>query len=118
MVAFEAIHDWVDAPGTVVSWEPSPATLAKVAAAPVDPTPASYMQAEHLRSWHEFAAQGVEMSRLAIATWEIPGQCDIRAMTHVINAHLRLLAEAGFITAHEIPYDTEEFSHFIPTRLI
>ncbi len=57
--------------------------------ASANPTPASYMQAEHLRSWHEFAAKGVDMSRLCIATWEIPGQCDIRAMTHVINAHLR-----------------------------
>ena len=47
------------------------------------------MQAEHLRSWADFAAKGVEMSRLCIATWEIAGQCDIRAMTHVINAHLR-----------------------------
>lgn len=88
-VKVKSVHDWIPDPGSVVSWGPSPATLAKVAAAPIDPTPASYMQAEHLRSWHEFAAQGVEMSRLAIATWEIPGQCDIRAMTHVINAHLR-----------------------------
>jgi hypothetical protein len=47
------------------------------------------MQAEHLRSWADFAAKGVEMSRLCIATWEIPGQCDVRAMTHVINAHIR-----------------------------
>ena len=29
------------------------------------------------------------MSRLVIATWSIPGRCDIRAMTYVINAHLR-----------------------------
>jgi hypothetical protein len=35
----------------------------------------------------------------------------------VVNAHLRLLDEAGFINAHEIPDDTEEFSHFVPTRL-
>ena len=29
------------------------------------------------------------MSRLAIAAWDIPGRCDIRAMTYVLNAHLR-----------------------------
>lgn len=88
-VTVKSVHDWVPDPGSVVSWGPSPATLAKVEDAPVNPTPASFMQAEHLRTFNDFAAKGVEMSRLAIATWEIPGQCDIRAMTHVINAHLR-----------------------------
>jgi hypothetical protein len=29
------------------------------------------------------------MSRLCIGSWELPGQCDIRLMTHVVNAHLR-----------------------------
>lgn len=29
------------------------------------------------------------MSRLCIAAWDIPGRCDIRAMTYVINAHFR-----------------------------
>ena len=29
------------------------------------------------------------MSRLFIAAWDIAGRCDIRAMTYVINAHLR-----------------------------
>lgn len=88
-VKVKSVHDWIPDPGSVVSWDPSPATLAKAKQAQPNSTPASYMQAEHLRSWHEFAAHGVDMSRLCIATWEIPGQCDIRAMTHVINAHLR-----------------------------
>ena len=47
------------------------------------------MQAEHLRNCREFAARGLDMSRLIIAAWDIPGRCDIRAMTYVINAHLR-----------------------------
>jgi 2-O-sulfo trehalose long-chain-acyltransferase len=29
------------------------------------------------------------MARLIIFTWDVAGWCDIRAMTHVINAHLR-----------------------------
>ncbi len=29
------------------------------------------------------------MSRLLICAWDIPGRCDIRAMTYVLNAHLR-----------------------------
>ncbi|MBU9764969.1 acyltransferase [Mycobacterium sp. TNTM28] len=89
MVAFEAIHDWVDAPGTVISWEPSAATLAKVAAAPVSAVPVSYQQAQHLHAYRDHAAHGRSMARLNIPSWNIAGQCDVRAMTHVINAYLR-----------------------------
>jgi mycolipenoyl-CoA---2-(long-chain-fatty acyl)-trehalose mycolipenoyltransferase / long-chain-acyl-CoA---trehalose acyltransferase len=88
-VAAGSIHEWAPDPGSVVSWSPSAASLAKAQQAPVNPVPASYMQAEHLRSYREHAARGHEMSRLAIAAWDIPGRCDIRAMTYVLNAHLR-----------------------------
>ena len=89
MVAFEAIHDWVDAPGAVVSWEPSAATLAKVADAPISTVPVSYQQAQHLHAYRDHAAKGRNMARLNIPSWNIVGQCDIRAMSHVINAYLR-----------------------------
>ena len=89
MFALEGIHDWVDAPGELISWAPSPATVAKVADAPVADVPASYQQAQHLRSYREHAARGTEMARLTIPAWNIPGRCDIRAMTYVINAYLR-----------------------------
>lgn len=89
MVAFEAIHDWVDAPGTVVSWEPSATTLAKIAEAPISTVPVSYQQSQHLHAYREHAAKGRNMARLNIPSWNIAGQCDIRAMTHVINAYLR-----------------------------
>jgi hypothetical protein len=87
--SLEAIRDWVDAPGELISWDPSPATLAKVKEAPVADVPASYQQAQHLRAYREHAARGTEMARLTIPTWDIQGRCDIRAMTHVINAYLR-----------------------------
>jgi mycolipenoyl-CoA---2-(long-chain-fatty acyl)-trehalose mycolipenoyltransferase / long-chain-acyl-CoA---trehalose acyltransferase len=87
--ALEGIHEWVDAPGELVSWSPSPATLAKVTQAPVADVPASYQQAQHLRSYRDHAARGTEMARLTIPAWNIPGRCDIRAMTYVINAYLR-----------------------------
>ena len=88
-LALEAIHDWVDSPGVVISWDPSPATLAKAQEAPVSAVPASYQQAQHLRAYCEYAAQGAEMARLNIPAWNIAGRCDIRAMTYVINAYLR-----------------------------
>lgn len=83
------LYDWAPKPGSLVSWQPSPASLAKAQQAPINEVPASYMQAQHLRRYREYAVQGMEMSRLLIATWDVPGQCDIRTMTHVINSHLR-----------------------------
>ncbi|MBV9351425.1 MAG: acyltransferase [Mycobacterium sp.] len=88
-VAAGSIHEWAPGPGSVVSWNPSAVALAKARQAPVSTVPASYMQAEHLRSYREHAARGLDMSRLAIAAWDIPGRCDLRAMTYVLNAHLR-----------------------------
>ena len=89
MVAIARIHDWVPGPGSVVSWQPSPASVAKAARAPISAVPVSYQQAQHIRSYCRYAAQGVDMARLIMGGWDIPGRCDIRAMTYVVNAHLR-----------------------------
>lgn len=83
------IYDWVPGPGSVVSWHPSPASLEKARQAPVKPVPASYMQAQHLRGFCEFTVRGLDYSRLVMGSWDRPGRCDIRALTYVINAHLR-----------------------------
>jgi hypothetical protein len=88
-VAIGTVHDWMPDRGSVVTWDPSPASLVKAREAPVSDVPASYMQAEHLRSYRKYSDQGLDMARLCIAVWDIPGRCDIRAMTYVINAHLR-----------------------------
>ena len=89
MVALTAIHDWVDSPGSVVSWGPSPGCLAKVAQAPASAVPVSYQQEQHIRTYRAHSANGLEMARLLIPSWNIPGRCDIRAMTYVINSYLR-----------------------------
>jgi hypothetical protein len=47
------------------------------------------MQAQHIRGFCEFAGRGVDYSRLVMGSWERPGRCDIRALTYVVNAHLR-----------------------------
>jgi hypothetical protein len=47
------------------------------------------MQAGHLRGFVEFRDRGLDYSRAVMGSWEVPGRCDIRAMTYVINAHLR-----------------------------
>ena len=83
------IHDWVPSSGSVVSWHPSPAARAKAAEAPISSVPPSYMQAQHLHGYADQVAKGLDYSRLLIATCDVAGQCDIRAMTYIINTHLR-----------------------------
>lgn len=51
--------------------------------------PASYQQGQHIRSYRNHSANGLEMARLLIPAWNMPGRCDVRAMTYVINSYLR-----------------------------
>ena len=89
MVAITAIGDWTGEPGELISWHPSPASRARLAAAPVSPIPVSYQQEQHLRAFRSHTARGTEMARLNTPAWDLPGHCDVRAMSHVINAYLR-----------------------------
>lgn len=89
MVAMKPIQEWIGEPGVVISWHPSRASLAKVREAPVSDVPTSYQQEQHLLAYRKHVAEGTDMARLIIPGWDVPGQCDVRAMTHVINAYLR-----------------------------
>lgn len=73
----------------VISWHPTNAALEKARQAPVSPVPVSYMQGQHIRGVYEQEAAGLDYSRQIIATCEVPGQCDIDAMNHALNAYLR-----------------------------
>ena len=88
-VAFGSIDDSAPDPGSVVSWQPSPTSLTKARQAPISAVPASNQQAAYVGNCRANAAGGREFSFLVIPSWDIPGQCDIRAMTYVLNAHLR-----------------------------
>jgi 2-O-sulfo trehalose long-chain-acyltransferase len=87
--AIATIDEWTPEPGSVVCWHATPASCAKAAQAPVNHVPPSYQQTQHLRRFADHAARGLDMSRLMIFTWDAPGKCDVRAMTYVLNAHLR-----------------------------
>lgn len=89
MVALKAIRDWLQVPGALISWGPSPASLEAAEQAPSSSVPASYQQAQHLRSYVELDAQGVNFARLVVPAFDVPGRCDVRTMSHVINTHLR-----------------------------
>jgi hypothetical protein len=84
-----SLDEWKLTPGSVTSWHPTSAAAEKVRQAPVSSVPVSYMQGQHLRNHHERTAAGLGFSRQIIATCEVPGQCDISAMNHALNAYLR-----------------------------
>jgi 2-O-sulfo trehalose long-chain-acyltransferase len=83
------VNDWVPEPGRVVSWQASPASLEKARQAPVSDVPLSAMQQAHLRGFSRYAARGLNYARLVIGSADEPGRCDVRAMSYVINLHLR-----------------------------
>lgn len=88
-IAFSTINDWDPRPGVLTSWHPSAAAAEKARQAPVSPVPVSFMQGQHIRGIYEQEAAGLDYSRQIIATCEVPGQCDIAAMTEAINSFLR-----------------------------
>jgi mycolipenoyl-CoA---2-(long-chain-fatty acyl)-trehalose mycolipenoyltransferase / long-chain-acyl-CoA---trehalose acyltransferase len=123
VVAIKAIHDWIGQSGSVVSWHPSPVSQAKVRNAPVSTVPASYQQAQHIRGYRSHLANGSDMARLNIPAWDMPGQCDIRAMSHVINAYVR--RHDTYHSWFEMTDDDEVIRHtvtnprdiaFVPTK--
>jgi mycolipenoyl-CoA---2-(long-chain-fatty acyl)-trehalose mycolipenoyltransferase / long-chain-acyl-CoA---trehalose acyltransferase len=83
------VYDWVPEPRRIVSWQASPASLEKARQAPVSDVPLSAMQEAHLRGFSRYAARGLDYARLVIGSGDEPGRCDVRAMSYVINSHLR-----------------------------
>lgn len=82
------VDDW-KAEGTVVSWYPTKATHACAAEAESHLAPVSYQQSQHLRYYRRQVSLGRDIPRLCIGAWEINGICDIDAMTHAVNNHVR-----------------------------
>lgn len=89
MVALGPITSWNPGHGPVTTWTASPASRAAMAQAGVDALPATFQQANHLRSAYYGRLFGREMPRLIVVAWEIPGVCDIARMTDAINIHMR-----------------------------
>ena len=83
------LNDWNPSVGSTVTWEPSAASLEKAAQASRSDVPVSYMQAQHIRGYFHQKDLGLDYSRLMVVSCDAPGRCDVRAMSYVINAHLR-----------------------------
>jgi Condensation domain len=121
MVALGSIKGWQPADGPVTTWMASPhAREAASNARRSDLTP-SYQRIRHLRAAYHSKAMGMQLPRLMVVAWEIPGVCDIEAMTAAINAHVRrhdayhdwFAFEGGAIVRRMI--DNPEVIDFVPT---
>ena len=84
-----SIDQWKPVDGSVTVWQPTARSLEKAAAAPVSSVPVGFMQAQHIRGICEQREKGLDYSRLMVVSCEFSGQCDLRAMSYVINSHLR-----------------------------
>ena len=86
MADLRPLREWSGPPGTLTLWLPTPAALASAHRASASPVPPSYEQEQHLRTYRACQQGHLEMVRLLIVTWRVPGRCETNAMTHVINS--------------------------------
>ncbi|WP_018599922.1 condensation domain-containing protein [Mycobacterium sp. 155] len=89
MVALGNISGWQPSDGPVTTWMASHGARAAAHAAKRSTLPPTYQRAQHLRKAYIGKTSGKQLPRLMVVGWDIPGVCDIPAMTAAINAHVR-----------------------------
>lgn len=89
MVGLGTINEWQPPHGMVTTWAASPAARAAARTAPRSNLAPSYQREQHLRSALAAQEAGQNLPRLMVVAWEIPGACNIGAMTAAINSHMR-----------------------------
>src|SRR5690348_2705845 len=107
MVALGNINGWQPSDGPVTTWMASPAARAAAEVARRNDLPPTYQRAQHLRRAHDGKAAGKQLPRLMVVAWDIPGVCDMPAMTAAINAHVR---------RHDAYHDWFEFDNGVIVR--
>ncbi|MGD1239569.1 condensation domain-containing protein [Mycobacterium seoulense] len=89
MVALGNISEWQPPHGPLTTWTATPAAHEAARTAPLSELVPSYQQSQHLWTAHHGNALNRKLPRLMVVAWDIPGVCDIPAMTAAINAHVR-----------------------------
>ncbi|OZD03765.1 hypothetical protein CH275_16320 [Rhodococcus sp. 06-235-1A] len=83
-----AMGSWNPAPGRLLEWHPTSAAQASAAAAPVDSTPPSFLQEDHLKAaWAARERGDVHTAYTGVAT-EIDGDVDTDAMSRALTAYV------------------------------
>jgi mycolipenoyl-CoA---2-(long-chain-fatty acyl)-trehalose mycolipenoyltransferase / long-chain-acyl-CoA---trehalose acyltransferase len=107
MVTLGSINGWQPGDGPVTTWTASLAARAAARNARRSNLAPSYQRIRHLRAAHDAKAMGAQLPRLMVVAWDIPGICDIPAMTETINAHVR---------RHDAYHDWFEFEGGVVVR--
>jgi mycolipenoyl-CoA---2-(long-chain-fatty acyl)-trehalose mycolipenoyltransferase / long-chain-acyl-CoA---trehalose acyltransferase len=107
MVELGNISGWQPSDGPVTTWIASPAAREAARTAKRNDVPPTYQRAHHLRKAHDGTAAGKQLPRLMVVAWDIPGVCDIPAMTAAITAHVR---------SHDAYHDWFEFDDGVFVR--
>lgn len=89
MVALGNINEWQPPHGPVTMWMAAPTALEAARAARRSDLAPSYQQNQHLWAAYHGKTLNRPLPRLMIVAWDIPGTCDVEAMTATINAHVR-----------------------------
>ncbi len=89
MVALGNISEWQPPHGPLTTWMATPASHEAARTAPRSDSAPSYQQTQHLWTAFHSKALNRQLPRLMVVAWDIPGVCDIPAMTAAINAHVR-----------------------------
>jgi mycolipenoyl-CoA---2-(long-chain-fatty acyl)-trehalose mycolipenoyltransferase / long-chain-acyl-CoA---trehalose acyltransferase len=89
MVTLGKITGWQPSAGPVTTWMASPAAHEAARNARRSDLPPTYQRAQHLKAAYDGKALGIQLPRLMVVAWDIPGVCDVPAMTATINAHVR-----------------------------
>src|ERR1700744_1357879 len=89
MVTLGKITGWQPSAGPVTTWMASAAAHDAARNARRSDLPPTYQRARHLRAAYDGKAVDRQLPRLMVVAWDIPGVCDIAAMTATINAHVR-----------------------------
>jgi hypothetical protein len=127
MVALGSITEWRPPDGPVTTWMASPAARDAARNGTRSDLAPSYQRIRHLRAAYDAKAMGMQLPRLMVVAWEIPGVCDIPAMTATINAHVRRhdayhdwfefdLSEFGEGAIVRRMIDNPEVIDFVPTE--
>ena len=89
MVALGNINEWQPPEGPVTMWMAAPGAREAARAAQRRDLAPNYQQNQHLWASYHGKAMNRQLPRLMIVAWDVPGTCDIPAMTATVNAHVR-----------------------------
>ncbi|MFP1152818.1 condensation domain-containing protein [Mycobacterium sherrisii] len=89
MVALGSINEWQPPHGRLTMWTAVSAAHLAASTARRDTLPPSYQQTQHLWAAHHGRVMDRQLPRLMVVAWDIPGACDLAAMTDAVNCHVR-----------------------------